>query len=764
MAAPSKYTKAKAVVGYTVLLLVLLLTLFFIYKNINVLTQVEENTALQTDSITALVHEKDEKILELIESMSSFNEDLFLTSQDLDKLLDVQTEALTKRNVLTKSDTIITKPKKKKFFRRLAEAFVPSKSDSTVQVTRSVEVEVDTAPGATNEKANQVVKEIQQKINREKWAQAQRKKRAKELEELNESISAQIDLYLSEYEQQKLEELIERMEEARISRQNATEWIGLVAIVAVLLATFFCILLIRDINKRNRYRRALEASNKRAADLLQAREKLMLTITHDIKAPVGTIMGYSELLAKTDLDCEQQEYLKNMDVATNHVFKLVYDLLDYHSLDLNKADIKLVPFKLDDFIDETYQSFVPQFTKQGIAFKLDCNKDELDQWVVSDPIRIKQVLNNLISNALKFTDHGCVKLAVTLSNHSVTLQVSDTGRGMSDDEKKKIFHEFTRLASAQGKEGFGLGLSIVAKIVNRLGGSIEVESTLDEGTQFTVLLPVEIKDLGVAEGNANHSFPKPTRIALMDDDQIQLKLTRTVLEKHGAEVFICNHLNNLLELLKEEQLDLLITDIQMPEINGFDLVDLLRNSNCSSYQTIPILAVSARDQIDAEKMIEHGFIGVLKKPFSATDVILKYQNYLDGHLNLSKLQKIDNTLENPESVANSFNVENLLRFIQGDKEAMIAILVSFIEESEKYETELKDALEKKDRVGIGAICHKIYPMVKMIGSTSLSSKLSFLDQKKPTYTEQECITHVKAILIELEQLKTEVEKYLSSVK
>ena len=764
MGAPSKYTKTKAVVGYSVLLSVLLLTLFFLYSNINILTQVEESTSLHTDSITSLVHKKDSQLIELIESVSSLNADLGLISQDLDKLLDLKANAAVQKNILTTSDTVVTKPKKKKFFKRLAEAFVPSKGDSTVQVTRSVEMAVDTVYGTDKEEHQELVKEIQDKLKKEEQAIAQQKRKARELENLNGSITSQIDSFLVDYEQERLADLLQKMNDAEMSRHRATRWIGVIAFVAVCLAVFFCFLLLRDITKRNRYRIALEKSNKRAADLLQAREKLMLTITHDIKAPVGTIMGYAELMDQTVLNAEQKEYLKHMNVATSHVFKLVYDLLDYHSLDLNKADINLVSFHLADFVEEVYQSFIPQFNKQGLAFNSDFKKDDLNQWVVSDPIRIKQILNNLISNALKFTDHGSVQLGVRLDEEYIVFRVADTGRGMSEEEKETVFQEFTRLASAQGKEGFGLGLSIVYKIIHRLGGSIFVESKLGEGTEFTVELPVEIKDAVALQEKSALDFPPHTRIVLMDDDQIQLELTMIMLEKHGAKVVTCNHLNELLDALKSDHFDLLITDIQMPEINGFDLVELLRNSNYSSFQSIPILAVSARDQIDSNQMIKHGFIGVLKKPFSAYEVITKYFNHINGVDELNRMEETVVSSEIETGRAALFTSAELAEFVQGDTEAITSILTSFLTEATYYKEELHSALESEDLKRVAATCHRMYPVVKMIGSQALSNRIRYLDQKEPTYKKEECRMEVNLLLEELEQLTLAVRAYISSSK
>ena len=765
MKAPSEHTKVKAITGYFVLLFILLITLIFIYKNVSLLTRVEDSTSLHTDSVFTLVAEKDQKIIELIQSMSQLNSHLELSSKDLKKLIELKEKTPTvQKSVITQKDTVVTKPKKKKFFKRVAEVFAPSKTDSMVQVRTYTETALDTFyKESENDSAQIVVEAIQEKIKQEQHIQNLRQKRANELKVLNEQITNRIDTLLTNYQEERVLELLQKIEAGNESRKNAVKWIGSIAVIAVLLSVLFSFLLLKDIDKRNKYRKALEKSNKRAADLLNAREKIMLTITHDIKAPIGTIMGYSELLSETDLGENQKEFLKNINNATDHVYKLVYDLLDYHLLDLNKADIKLSTFNLAGFIDETFKSFIPLFKKKRIKLIGKYDADKLNQWIESDPVRLKQILNNLISNALKFTDHGSVELYVFLGSDKLTLSVRDTGKGMTEDEAEKIFNEFTRLASAQGKEGFGLGLSIVKKIIACLGGKVSVKSILGEGTEFTVIIPITIKQESDLHREETMEFPKGTKILLLDDDKIQLKLTSTMLMKLKAEVTSCNHINEALDRLKNGNYNLLITDMQMPEMNGFDLVELMRNSNCDSLKDIPVLAVSARDQINEDKMIEHGFMGVLKKPFNALEVLMKYNEYFgkDFSQNIISNSTVTNKTNAVEDV---LDTRELLFFVQGDQNAMMAILESFVKESKIQIDLYRKALDAEDTVQIKALSHKIYPLVKLLGYGLLSEKLHILDQKESLHSIDEVGVLVKEVIVELNRLINAVTNYMSSIK
>ena len=501
----------------------------------------------------------------------------------------------------------------------------------------------------------------------------------------------------------------------------------------------------RDITRSNRYRRQLEEANKRAEDLLVAREKLMLAITHDFKAPLGSIMGYTELLSRLTEDERQRFYLDNMKSSSEHLLKLVSDLLDFHRLDLNKAEVNRIVFNPAQLFEEIRVCFEPLTAAKGLV--LQCHiAPELSEKYISDPLRIQQIVNNLLSNAVKFTQQGKITLTVGYNASKLTIAVADTGKGMASEDRERIFQEFTRLPGAQGEEGFGLGLSIVHKLVLLLEGTIDVQSTLGKGSCFTVVLPLFPVGKSIVENKPFGSrIKKPSkdtdvspeetdavpamkviRALLIDDDKIQLNLTAAMLKQHNIDAVCCEQLEELIEQLRSSTFDVLLTDIQMPAINGFDLVKLLRASNIPQARNIPVIAVTARSEMDEKALHEHGFAGCLHKPFTVKELLVTLN---EGQMSADEahithdMQLIADAL--PEDTL--FNFSALTAFSEDDPEAACSIIRTFIEETGKNADRMQQALTDREVDGIAAMAHKLLPLFTLIGASESVASLRWLE-------------------------------------
>lgn len=501
----------------------------------------------------------------------------------------------------------------------------------------------------------------------------------------------------------------------------------------------------RDITRSNRYRRQLEEANKRAEDLLVAREKLMLAITHDFKAPLGSIMGYTELLSRLTEDERQRFYLDNMKSSSEHLLKLVSDLLDFHRLDLNKAEVNRIVFNPAQLFEEIRVCFEPLTAAKGLV--LQCHiAPELSEKYISDPLRIQQIVNNLLSNAVKFTQQGKITLTVGYNASKLTIAVADTGKGMASEDRERIFQEFTRLPGAQGEEGFGLGLSIVHKLVLLLEGTIDVQSTLGKGSCFTVVLPLFPVGKSIVENKPFGSrIKKPSkdtdvspeetdavpamkviRVLLIDDDKIQLNLTAAMLKQHNIDAVCCEQLEELIEQLRSSTFDVLLTDIQMPAINGFDLVKLLRASNIPQARNIPVIAVTARSEMDEKALHEHGFAGCLHKPFTVKELLVTLN---EGQMSADEahithdMQLIADAL--PEDTL--FNFSALTAFSEDDPEAACSIIRTFIEETGKNADRMQQALTDREVDGIAAMAHKLLPLFTLIGASESVASLRWLE-------------------------------------
>ena len=759
-----RFTKLKITAGYTLLLAILLFSLVFVHREMEALSAADDQQNLRTDSLLTLLHEKDQNTIQMLRVLSEANDSL-LSASEIEEIISEQDSVITQQRVqhrvITKRDSLITTPKKKGFFKRLAEVFSPSKQDSAVLVNTSLEVATDTILQPTTSKAS-----LQQKIRmatEEKRLQRRKtiRRTSTKYQRMNTQLTARMDSLIKQYEEEMTLRARQDAELQQEVRMRSARIIGGIAVGAVLLSAFFLILIMRDISRSNRYRQQLEVANKRAEDLLIAREKLMLAITHDFKAPLGSIMGYTELLSRLTEDERQRFYLDNMKSSSEHLLKLVSDLLDFHRLDLNKAEVNRVTFNPSQLFDEIYVSFEPLTAAKGLA--LQCHvAPELNGGYISDPLRLRQIVNNLLSNAVKFTQKGEISLTAGYDSSKLTIAIADTGKGMASEDRERIFQEFTRLSGAQGEEGFGLGLSIVKKLVTLLEGTIDVQSTLGEGSCFTVVLPLYPVGKSLTESESPESessenespyAPKQSaaippmkviRVLLIDDDKIQLNLTAAMLKQHGIDAVCCEQLEQLIEQLRSSVFDVLLTDIQMPAINGFDLVKLLRASNIPQAKTIPVIAVTARSEMDKAALHEHGFAGCLHKPFTVKELLLTVN---EGQLSADEAHITEDM---------QLNVNALTSFSEDDPEATHSIIQTFIEETQKSADRMAQALNAKEVDEIAAIAHKLLPLFTLIGAGNAVILLSWLEARRGEDFSTEINEKVESILQEIQKILKEV--------
>ena len=764
-----RFTKLKITAGYTLLLAILLFSLVFVHREMEALSAADDQQNLRTDSLLTLLHEKDQNTIQMLRVLSEANDSL-LSASEIEEIISEQDSVITQQRVqhrvITKRDSLITTPKKKGFFKRLAEVFSPSKQDSAVLVNTSLEVATDTILQPTTSKDS-----LQQKIRmatEEKRLQRKKtiRRTSTKYQRMNTQLTARMDSLIKQYEEEMTLRARQDAELQQEVRMRSARIIGGIAVGAVLLSAFFLILIMRDISRSNRYRQQLEVANKRAEDLLVAREKLMLAITHDFKAPLGSIMGYTELLSRLTEDERQRFYLDNMKSSSEHLLKLVSDLLDFHRLDLNKAEVNRVTFNPSQLFDEIYVSFEPLTAAKGLA--LQCHvAPELNGRYISDPLRLRQIVNNLLSNAVKFTQKGEISLTASYDSSKLTIAIADTGKGMASEDRERIFQEFTRLSGAQGEEGFGLGLTIVKKLVTLLEGTIDVQSTLGKGSCFTVTLPLYPVGKSIAESESTESenaditeesavIPpmKVIRVLLIDDDRIQLNLTAAMLKQHGIDAVCCEQLEQLIEQLRSSVFDVLLTDIQMPAINGFDLVKLLRASNIPQAKTIPVIAVTARSEMDKAALHEHGFAGCLHKPFTVKELLMTVN---EGQLSADEAHITE------DMATAGINFSALTAYSEDDPEAASSIIQTFIEETGKNIERMQQALNDKEVDGIAAMAHKLLPLFTMIGVDEAIPLLEWLEvQRGQDFSKKvkEKTDHVlQEILIVLTKAR-EYEQYL----
>lgn len=705
------------------------------------------------DTVRTLLQNKQWNMYAVLEAMRNTPTDQIYQEQ-LDSLIAQQDSLLStphiRRKVITHHNSYTIHHKKKGFFKRLADVFAPGKEDST-QVSNVIQEEyTDTLDEVYSpiDTISSMITGIQHKVFQTRQKETEMlNTRISSLRVIGSGLSQRVNQLLENIEHDEQEAARTKLMQEEEIRKEAAETMAKIAIAAFVLVLVFSIVIARDITRNNHYRRELEKAKSYAENLLVAREKLMLTITHDIKAPAGSIIGYIDLLIRLVNDRRQQFYLSNMKSSAQHLLALVTSLLDYHRLEAGKMDLHPVAFNPHELLTDIYNSFLPLAEKKQLQLDF---KEKLPETLTleGDPFRIRQIVENLLSNALKFTAAGGITLQAEYHGNQFMFCVSDTGCGMTASEQERIFKEFTRLSSAQGQEGFGLGLSITRKLVELLLGRIDIESAPGKGSTFKVSMPLPSISPKPAPGSKEPAITLPKihlRIAIIDDDRIQMHLTEAMLHNAAEEVkgfkvetVCCEQSEELIEQLKNRTFDLVFTDIQMPAMNGFELLHHLRNQNFAQAQSIPVIAITARGDMNEDDFLQKGFAGMLQKPFNQSELKKVVKNALT-HLTVS--DNIPDTLpvqmktyETSPHTDQPYNFSPLTAFSEDDPEAAKEILRTFAQETQKNMEKLQAAISNKDMEALCATAHKMLPTFLMIEAQKAIPLLKWLEQQRGTQT------------------------------
>ncbi len=697
----------------------------------------------KVDTIRHLLHEKGETMKQVIGLLGGEDLSEFYRRQ-LDDLLAQQRsvikDAHVRRQVETNENNYTTQHKKKKFFKRLAEVFVPGKADSTQVQTITKKEMADSIKDAFDpiDTIEQILDDVQAKVKQKQQANRQTlNKRIGELQKVGTMLSQRVNLVLDDIEREEQNASLAKLEHDKEIRERAAHTTGIIALTAIFLVVIFLLIIWRDQVRTHHYQQELIKAKLYAEDLLAIREKLMLTITHDIKAPVGSVIGYIDLLIRLIQDKRQLFYLQNMKSSARHLLDLVTSLLDYHRLDGGKLDLHPVVFNPRELFQNIYVSFYPLAQKKGLRLQFNDGIKPAST-VKGDPFRIRQIAENLLSNALKFTEKGEIVLTVAYENGALRFSVKDSGCGISREDQEQIYNAFTRLRNAQGQEGFGLGLAITKKLVTLLAGTMQIDSEEGQGSTFSVELPLEAADPSESPSNVHIRLTSdtPVRILLIDDDRIQLNLTKAMIynlfegtENICAPTIQCCTPNELFALIREQHFDILFTDIQMPEMNGFELLKRLREIDSPLAKTIPVIAITARSDMHDDDFLAKGFTGRLTKPYQQDD-------FAKILLTLPQVKQNEvSEVATPETAPKAPNNEDfdfgaLTAFSSGDEEAARSILNTFAEETRKNSERMKAALQQKDMRTLCAVAHKMLPTFTMIKANRAIPELTWLEKHR----------------------------------
>src|SRR5690606_35996457 len=405
---------------------------------------------------------------------------------------------------------------------------------------------------------------------------------------------------------------------------------GILGGIVVLLFSYF---ILSDFFRAERFKKNLEESKNYAESLLKSREQLISTVSHDLKTPLNTISGYSELFENSTLSEKQKYYLAQITSSSHFISHLVDDLLDFSKLEAGKLPIESIPFSLENIIVDAGNAAKQQYSKKPVALEISISEAIKNKIFESDPLRIRQIINNLVGNAFKFTENGSVEIKVEEiekfdKTSKIKISVIDTGIGISKEKQGVIFNEFTQAGSeiAHKFGGSGLGLAISKKLTQLLDGNLKVESVLGEGSSFILTLPLKNSERVLPKINSEkpNSFGD-LKAVIIDDDDAMRSLLKEIFEQMNITAEAFRSYDDFKNIERSRNidfnLDFILTDIQMPKTDGFSVLKNLKNGEITSYKNQPVIAMSGSREHNRDFYFEKGFAEMLPKPFSKHELV-----------------------------------------------------------------------------------------------------------------------------------------------
>ena len=515
---------------------------------------------------------------------------------------------------------------------------------------------------------------------------------------------------------------------------------GLIIAALILLAIFYMVIQ-QDLKRDTRLRLKMEEIINKNHELLETRKNIILTISHDIRAPLNIINGCAELAADTRDRKRRNRHLANIGIVSRHILHLLNNLLDVYRLNESKETCNNVPFSLNDLLERIATGFSHVVNNKGILFL--CDFKDTDVVLHGDVDRIEQIIDNLLANAVKFTETGTIHFNAAYKDGNLSLEIKDTGIGMDENTLSRIFRPFERLASETNADGFGLGLPITQGLVNLLGGKIYVESEIGCGSTFRVSLPLPPSDerIGYEAPALQATWSLPQSVLIIDNDRLQLEIVKEMLERNGVSCIACSNAKELVEEMRKRDYDLLLSDIQMPGTNGFEILNLLRNSNIGNSRTIPVIAMTARGDREKEAFVGSGFADCVYKPFSMNEL-------------LNTISAAMPHKEPEEPCAPDFDT------FTADVRDKRKLLRTFISQSNRDIKDLRSAMEAEDRAGLREIAHKIQPSLELL--QSYGPFYDFREMLKDETSGKEVIEeYTKRIIEHISMLVTAAENTIN---
>jgi len=613
--------------------------------------------AERIDSVRSLLEDKERQMFQIVRLMDE--------QQSINKKIANQIPVIVQKSVQEQSK----KPKRKGFL-----GIFGKKEEAKPTVTTTM------------------YRSFNRNMRTEQQAQSRRLSvHADSLAARNAELNRQLQGLVVQIDGKVQTDLQKREAEITAMRERSFIQIGGLTGFVILLLVISYIIIHRNANRIKRYKQEtadlierLQQMAKRNEALIASRKKAVHTITHELRTPLTTITGYAGLIPKNFDTDKTGMYIRNIQQSSDRMREMLNTLLSFFRLDNGKEQPNFYTCRISSIAHTLESEFMPIAINKGLALTVTNHTDAV---VLTDKERILQIGNNLLSNAIKFTENGGVSLTMGYDNGLLKLIVKDTGTGMTEEEQQRIFGAFERLSNAATKDGFGLGLSIVQRIVAMLGGTVRLESEKGKGSRFTVEIPMQTAEELPEQINRTqiHHIRTFHNVIAIDNDEVLLLMLKEMYAQEGIHCYTCTDAAELMEMIRRNEYSLLLTDLNMPDINGFELLELLRTSNVGNSRDIPVVVITASGSCGKEELIEHGFTECLFKPFS-----------------ISELMEISNKCAMNAAQNEKPDFTSLLSY--GNESVMLEKLIT---ETEKEMQAVREAKQRKDLQELDALTHHL---------------------------------------------------------
>lgn len=717
-----------------------------------------ENLKNKLDTITSIINLKSLTFDQVLQVQSKYiNFDIY--SETKSRIKEVQNSGETQKIVI---DTVV---KETTFFGRIKESFKNKDQERKERIARQ--------NAKIIEQQEAIQKENQQKINQatENIFLAAKKNESKLLKRYydkeallikrNQELSNRLRDLLSEVEKIVIATSNTKYESSKNVIDKVSNNIAKIGIIISVIALFFGFVILRDLNKSALNKQKLQKLNHDMQDLMKQKSFFMATISHDMVSPINSLLGFSALLQNTIKLPKQKEYLKNIIQSTKYIKKMVDDLSLFSNLEYNKIKIKTGKFNFNDLLQNILNNLKNSADKKQIdlIFNID---EKLNANFLSDSFRIQQILTNVISNAIKFTHKGEVRVDANLDNNLAIIKITDTGIGIKIENKDDLFVEFVQAHNNnESYGGSGLGLNITKRLVGLLNGSIHFESEHNKGTVFYITIPLKyFEEDSETEKKADYEYDNAKKlenkkILVIDDDPLQLKLIEEIFSNKVKKLTTLENGALAKEVLQQEQYQLIITDMQMPYYSGLKVIEDIRS--LENYKNTPVIALTGKIDFDELEYKKLGFNHYMRKPLNINTL----------YNTIYKILRIKTKVKETVSTQNSstiklnyddFNLTDLFNLLENDKEAAKLILESFFTSSKADIEVLNNAFTNNDIEKVKQTAHKMLPMFRQLKINEIVEKLILLEQKTTELSAEEMKNTIAEITKKTPLIIKEIEK------